>query len=158
VASLLALAVVILPLLYWSGSLGLQTLWVTIGALLFTEAIFAAAFRGRVKSVLESLGTLSIELPTMRELLRIIEREQFSSSKLKTLADHLGQDRPAASRHIRRLLRLIRLVEQRKNECSRIHRFAFCGGRSLRWRSKGGAAFMAPKCLSGSRPWEKLKH
>jgi hypothetical protein len=67
VASLLALAIIILPILYWSGSLGLQTLWVTLGALLFTEAIFAATFRGRVKSVLESLGTPSIELPTMRE-------------------------------------------------------------------------------------------
>jgi hypothetical protein len=116
VAFLLALAVIISPILYWSGFLGLQALWDTLGTLLFAESIFAVTFRGRVKSVLESLGTLSIELPTMRELLQIIEREQFSASKLKSLANHLGEEGPAASGHIRHLLRLIRLVEQRKNE------------------------------------------
>jgi hypothetical protein len=147
VAFLLALATIILPILYWSGSLGLQTLWVTLGALLFTEAIFAATFHDRVKSVLESLGTLSIELPTMRELLQIIEREQFSSSKLKTLADHLGRDRPAASGHIGRLLRLIRLVKQRENEWFAYPSFCILWGTQFamaieRWRRAYGAQML----------------
>jgi hypothetical protein len=147
VAFLLALAVIILPILYWAGSLGLQTLWVSIGALLFTEGVFAVAFRGRVKSVLESLGTLSIELPTMRELLQIIEREQFSSSKLKALADHLGRGRSAASSHIRRLLRFIRLVEQRKNEWFAYPSFCLLWGTQFamaieRWRRLHGAQML----------------
>ncbi len=147
VAFLLALAVIISPILYWSGFLGLQALWETLGALLFTEAIFAVTFRDRVKSVLESLGTLSIELPTMRELLQIIEREQFSSSKLKTLANHLGEDRPAASGHIRHLMRLIRLVEQRKNEWFAYPSFCLLWGTQFamaieRWRRLHGAQML----------------
>jgi len=66
-AFLLGVGVIVPPVLYWSGFLSSQTFWVALSALLFTEAIFACIFRGRVKSILESLGTLSIELPTMRE-------------------------------------------------------------------------------------------
>jgi hypothetical protein len=148
VAFLLALAAILLPILYWSGSLSRQTLWVTLGALLFTEVIFGATFHGRVKAVLESLGTLSIELPTMRELLQIIEREQFSSSKLKRLADHLGQERPAASGQIRRLLRLIRLVKQRENEWFAYPSFCLLWGTQFamaieRWRRAHGAQMLA---------------
>jgi hypothetical protein len=147
VAFLLALAVIISPILYWSGFLGLQAMWATLGTLLFTEAIFAITFRSRVKSVLESLGTLSIELPTMRELLQIIEREQFSSSKLKILANHLGEDRPAASGHIRHLVRLIRLVEQRKNEWFAYPSFCLLWGTQFamaieRWRRLHGAQML----------------
>ena len=148
VAFLLALAAILLPIFYWSGSLSLETLWVTLGALLFTEVIFGATFHGHVKAVLESLGTLSIELPTMRELLQIIEQQQFSSSKLKTLADHLGQERPAASGQIRRLLRLIRLVKQRENEWFAYPSFCLLWGTQFamaieRWRRAHGAQMLA---------------
>lgn len=115
-AFLLALGVVVAPILYWFGFVSLHSLWVTLQVLLFAEAVFAAIFRSRVKSILESLAALSIELPTMRELLQIMEREEFSSAKLKALSDHLGRSRRAASGHIHRLLRLIRLVKQRENE------------------------------------------
>jgi MutS domain V len=145
-AFLLALAVIISPILYWSGFLGLQALWMTLGALLFTETIFAVTFRGRVKSVLESLGTLSIELPTMSELLQIIEREQFSSSKLKTLAGRL-EGSPAPSGHIRHLMRLIVLVEQRKNEWFAYPSFCLLWGTQFamaieRWRRLHGAQML----------------
>ncbi|HEX8882669.1 MAG TPA: hypothetical protein VF749_21660, partial [Candidatus Acidoferrum sp.] len=85
-AFLLAIGVIVPPILFWSGFLSSHIFWVAFSALLFTEAIFAAIFHGRVKSILESLGTLSIELPTMCELLEIMEREQFSSAKLKMLS------------------------------------------------------------------------
>jgi len=115
-ALLLALAVSVSPILYWFGLVSVHTLWVTLQVLLLTEAVFAAIFRSRVKSILGSLDTLSIELPIMRELLRIMEREQFSSAKLKALSDHLGRSTGAASGHIHHLLRLIQLVKQRQNE------------------------------------------
>lgn len=114
-AFLLALAVIIQPVLYWSGFLALHTLWVSLTELLFIEAAFGAIFRSRVKSVLEPLDTLSIELPTMRELLRIMERELFGSAKLKTLGDRLGRNARPSSRLVQGLLRLIRLVKQREN-------------------------------------------
>jgi hypothetical protein len=148
IAFLLALGVITLPILYWSGFLDLQTLWLTLGVLLFTEAAFAVTLRGRVQSVLESLGPLSIELPIMRELLQIIEREQFSSSKLKRLADHLGQGSSAASGHISHLLRLIHLVEQRKNEWFAYPSFCVLWGTQFamaieRWRRLYGNQMLA---------------
>jgi len=115
-AFLLALAVSFSPILYWFGFVSVHTLWVAFQVLLLTEAVFAVVFRSRVKSILESLDTLSIELPIMVELLRIMEREQFYSAKLKGMSDQLGRSRLAASCHIQRLLRLIRLVKQRQNE------------------------------------------
>jgi hypothetical protein len=81
---LLALAVILQPILYWFGFLSVGTLWVSAGTLLFIEAIFAAIFRDRVKATLEPLDSLSIELPTMSELLKIIEQEKFRSAKLKS--------------------------------------------------------------------------
>lgn len=115
-AFLLALAVSVSPILYWFGFVSVHTFWVTLQVLLLTEAVFAVVFRSRVKSILESLDTLSIELPIMLELLRIMEREQFSSAKLKAMSEQLGRSKLAASCHIHRLLRLIRLVKQRQNE------------------------------------------
>ena len=84
ISFLLALAVILQPILYWFGFLSVGTLWVSAGTLLFIEAIFAAIFRDRVKATLEPLDSLSIELPTMSELLKIIEQEKFRSAKLKS--------------------------------------------------------------------------
>ena len=147
VAFLLAIAIVILPFVYWAGHMELHTLWVSLGYVLFTEAIFAVTFRGRVKPVLESLDTLSIELPTMRELLRIMEREPFSAAKLKTLADQLSRSKPIASDEIQRLLRLIRLVKQRENEWFAYPSFFLLWGTQFamtieRWRCLHGAQML----------------
>ncbi len=115
-AFLLALAAIVLPILFWSGLLSLHNLWVYLVALFSIQAIFAGTFRRQVKLVLESLGPLSIELPIVCELLQIVEREQFSSVKLCALARSLACDGSAASSKIRRLQRLIRLVKERENE------------------------------------------
>lgn len=143
-ALLLALAVIIQPILYWAGFLALDTLWANLVKLLFIEAVFAAIFRSQVKSVLEPLDTLSIELPTMRELLRIMERESFTSEKLKAISDRLGSKSRAPSRQIQRLLRLIRLVKQRQNEWFAYPSFCLLWGTQFamaieRWRRRHGA-------------------
>jgi hypothetical protein len=116
VAFLLALSAVALPLLLWSGILGLHDFWVYLVGLFSIQAIFAGSFRSQVKSALEPLGPLSIELPIIRELLQIVERDQFSSEKLSKLARSLARDGMAASSNIRRLQRLIHLVKERENE------------------------------------------
>jgi len=115
-AFLLALAAILFPALFFVHLLDLHNLWVCLGVLLSIHAIFAAAFRRQVRLVLESLGPLSVELPTVCELLHIVEREQFSSVKLRKLAGSLARDGSAASSNIRRLQRLIRLVKERDNE------------------------------------------
>ena len=92
------------------------TCWIYLVALFSIQAIFAGTFRRQVKSVLESLGPLSIELPIVRELLQIVEREQFSSEKLRRLLVPWRAMGSAASSNIRRLQRFIRLVKERENE------------------------------------------
>jgi hypothetical protein len=96
-ALLLALATVVFPTLFLVHLLDLHNLWVCLGVLFSIQAIFAATFRRQVKLVLESLGPLFVELPTVCELLQIVEREQFSSAKLRELARSLARDGPAAS-------------------------------------------------------------
>jgi hypothetical protein len=115
-AFLLALAAVVLPVLLWCSLLGLHDFWIYLVCLFSIQAIFAGTFRGQVKSVLESLGPLSVELPIIRELLQIVERDEFSSEKLRKLARSLARDGSSASSNIRRLQRLIRLVKERENE------------------------------------------
>lgn len=53
VALVLALTVILQPILYWCGVLALNTMWLTLAAVLFVEVILAGIFRGQVKSVLE---------------------------------------------------------------------------------------------------------
>ena len=146
-AFLLGVGVIVPPVLYWSGFLSSQTFWVALSALLFTEAIFACIFRGRVKSILESLGTLSIELPTMRELLQIMEREQFSSAKLKMLSARLAEGGPTASGRIGRLVNLCRLAEQREKEWFAYLSYSLLWGTQFamaidRWRRLHGAQML----------------
>lgn len=112
---LLVPVLVVLPFLYWTGHLNLQNLWISGGAVLSLEAIFAGVFYERVRFIVESVKLLSIELPIVRDLLGIVEREQFSSSKLVALASRLKRDKPAASICVSRLNRLVQLLEQREN-------------------------------------------
>lgn len=112
----LALAALALPLLFWFGLLDLHSLWVCAVSVLAIQGIFALTFRPQVKRVIESIGPLSVELPIVRELLEIVERERFSSTKLRALAASLADDGPAASSEIGHLQRLIRLLKERDNE------------------------------------------
>lgn len=115
-AFLLAITAIALPILYLSSLLVLATLWRSLAVLFIVHAIFAAHFRPRVKSVLDCLGSLSIELPVLRALLQIMEREEFSSPKLVKLADALRGSKTAASGILLRLHRLIRLMKLREDE------------------------------------------
>jgi hypothetical protein len=115
-AFILAIAAITLPILYFSGLLALKALWNGLAVLLFIGLTFASNFRPRIKSVLDSLGSLSIELPTLRALLEIMEREQFSSPKLTELANSLRGSSLSASQILNRLHRLIRLAKLREDE------------------------------------------
>jgi hypothetical protein len=115
-ALLLALAALALPVLFWFGLLDLHNLWVYAASVLAIQSFFALAFRPQVKRVLESMGPLSVELPIVHELLEIVEREPFSSAKLRALAATLAHGGSAASSKIGHLQRLIRLLKERDNE------------------------------------------
>jgi hypothetical protein len=143
VAFMLALTAVAVPILYFSGLLALPTLWNAIVLLFIADVIFAANFRTRIKSVLDSLGSLSIELPVLRALLEIMEREQFSSSKLTELASSLRGSGLSASQTLNRLHRLIRLAKLRDDELLAYPCFCLLWGTQFgmaidRWRRRRG--------------------
>jgi len=146
-AFVLALAAIAAPFLFWSGFVDGRGFWSIFSALLAVDAIFAIALRSRAKVLLESLPTLAIELPILLELLRIAEREQFSSTKLKTMASRLGRSRPAASDQVERLLRLTRLAQQREKEWFAYFSFCLLWGTQFamaieRWRRLHGAQLL----------------
>lgn len=147
VAVVLPLALVIIPILFWLGFLALGNLVSAIELIAAAEFAFGALFRKRVKAILESLPALSVELAAMRELLQIMEREQFSSPKLKALAEQLRHSGLAASIRVRRLLRLITLVRQRDNEFFVYPSLFLMWGTQLtmaidRWRCRYGAQML----------------
>lgn len=142
-AFLLAVAAMVLPILYFSGLLALPTLWNALAVVFVTDIILALNFRSRIKSVLDSLGSLSIELPVLRALLEIMERERFSSPKLTELADSLRGGGLSASRILNRLHRLIRIVKLRDDELLAYPCFCLLWGTQFgmaidRWRRRHG--------------------
>ena len=112
---LLVPVLIALPFFLWAGYLGLQNLWVCLGAVVAVEAIFAALFRTRVRSIIEAVQMPSIELPIICEIIGIIEREKFSSKRLSDLTQRLKSHNYAASSALRRLNRFVRLLDYRDN-------------------------------------------
>jgi hypothetical protein len=143
VAFILAITAVALPILYFFGVIALATLWNALVLLFVADVTFALSFRSRIKSVLDSLGSLSIELPVLRALLKIMESEQFSSPKLTALANSLRGSGLSASQTLNRLHRLIRLAKLRDDELLAYPCFCLlCGtqfGMAIdRWRRRRG--------------------
>ena len=115
-ALLLACSVVSLPILFWTGALALaKTDWLIV-VVLALEGSFAWLFFRQVKIVMESVRLPSIELAIVGELFRILERERFSSPKLVSLGERLRQRGRSASRETARLERLLRLLDQQRND------------------------------------------
>jgi len=137
----LAVATIALPVLYFAGALTLPALWRIVALLFVADGIVALSFRSRVKSVLDSLGSLSIELPVLRALLSIVEHEKFSSPKLANLASSLHGGKLPASQSLLRLYRLVRLVKLRDDELFAYPAFCLLWGTQFamaidRWRSR----------------------
>lgn len=110
-ALLLVLVTVTLPLLYWVGLLGTHGLWLGVRFTVPLEGVFAALFLRRTRSIMESLGPPSSELPIICDLFHILESEHFSAPRLIILANRLKET--SASHNIRRLRRLMNLAKER---------------------------------------------
>jgi hypothetical protein len=104
---------VVIPFLYSFGYVSLHGVWLLIGCWLAFELAFSSLFMGKVQFIMESADSPSAELPIVADLLEVIERERFSSPKLIAITDRIKQPRKAASRDVRRLVRLVRLLRAR---------------------------------------------
>jgi hypothetical protein len=138
-AFLLALAMVLFPILYGLGIIGLHGLWTSMGDVVLIEISFAAIFFQRVRSVDSSVRPLSVELPIVREILKIVRRENFSSAKLVALANRTQE----AGKPVTRLRRLISLLKERDNPHTAYISYFLMSGTQLtmaidRWRQRYG--------------------
>ncbi|HTZ48106.1 MAG TPA: DNA mismatch repair protein MutS [Verrucomicrobiae bacterium] len=146
-AFLLPLLIIATPILYWVALVTVHGLWTCLVFLLCCEAVLAMAFRGQTRATFESLGSLSIELPLIRELLQIMEREQFASSKLRELAGKLRDRGSGASRTIGRLQKMIWFLKLREIDLLAYPLFCLLWGTQFamgveRWRQRHGAAML----------------
>lgn len=84
------------------------------------EAVFALSLRTRVLRFVHAAGDPARGIDLLSDVLRIIEREQFSSASLITLRRALDIDGALPSLQIARLDRLIELLDSRDNVLVRI--------------------------------------
>ncbi len=138
-AAFLALVVILFPILYGLGMIGLHALLIRLGVVAILEILVAAIFFRRMRSIDRSVRPLSVELPIVREILKVMERENFSSKKLVALKNRArGAVAPVA-----RLRRFIRLLKERDNPWTVYFSYPLMSGTQLtmaidRWRGCHG--------------------
>ena len=81
-----------------------------------STAVFARIVSGRVRTVLAAVDRRTHDLVLLSELLRRLERETFESPLLQRLVKSLETDGLAASAQIRRLARLLHLLDYKRNQ------------------------------------------
>jgi hypothetical protein len=143
VGAVLALVVLLFPVIYGIGMIGLHTLFMRLGVVVFLEISVAAIFFRRVRSIDASVRPLSVELPIVREILGIMDRESFSSSSLVALKDRTRE----AGTPITRLRRLIGLLKERDNPWTTYFSYPLMSGTQLtmaidRWRRRYGTQML----------------
>src|SRR5262249_31933016 len=84
--------------------------------ILAIEAIFALSLSQRVRTVLAAVDQRTHDLVLLSELLSRLERESFEAPLLQRLRAALETDGLPASARIRRLARLLHLLDTRKNQ------------------------------------------
>src|ERR1700728_397747 len=139
VAGFLVLVVILLPILYGIGIIGLYALFTRLGVAVLLELSVAAIFFRRVRSIDSSVRPLLVELPIVAEILGIIDRESFSSPTLVALKERTRE----AGKPIARLRLLIALLKERDNPWTAYFSFLLMSGTQLtmavdRWRRRYG--------------------
>lgn len=99
-----------IPFLYWFGHIGLHDVWFSAMVWLAVEGAFAYPFAKRVQLIAESTEPPSVELQILADLLEIIERERVTSPLLVAVAGRVRRAGAPASRQVRRLHRLARIL------------------------------------------------
>jgi len=112
VAALLAAIAVISALLWAATDVGPLPFVATLGA----EAVLAGWLRRRVARVIHAVEQPARDLTLLAELLGRIEQERFGTPRLAQLRAALDTDGVPPSRRIARLVRLIHLLDARRNE------------------------------------------
>ncbi len=107
------------------GALGTAAVWgwlflgigpMPILVVLLLDLAFARLIGGRLRTVLSAVDQRTHDLVLLSELLHRLERETFASPLLKQLVKSLETDELPASAQIRRLARLLHLLDYERNQ------------------------------------------
>lgn len=129
------------------GLLGLIP-WIQAATWISPLIVFHAAvglhFRSRVNRIAERVRPIAFETAILRDGLQLLEQEQFQSAKLRQISERAR----SGFRSIRKLERLLHLLELRNKELFYGPSLALLGGTQLsmaieRWRDKHGPALTA---------------
>jgi hypothetical protein len=142
-AALLVLVVILLPILYGIGVIGLHALITRLSVAVLLELSVAAIFFRRVRSIDSSARPLSLELPIVAEIIGIIDRENFSSPSLVALENRTRE----AGKPFARLRLLIALLKERDNPWTAYVSFLLMSATQLtmavdRWRRRYGTKML----------------
>jgi hypothetical protein len=142
-AALLALVVILFPVLYGLGMIGLHALLIRLSVVAFLEILVAAFSFRRMRSIEASIRPLSVELPIVCEILEVTERENFSSKKLVAFKNRAR----GAAAPVARLRRFTRLLKERDNPWTVYFSYPLMSGTQLtmaidRWRGRYGTQML----------------
>jgi hypothetical protein len=98
------------------GWLFLDTGLLPVMFVLTIEVMFTRAVSARVRNVLTAVDRRTHDLVLLSELLRRLEGERFEAPLLSRLVASLATDGLAASAQIRRLARLLHLLDYKRNQ------------------------------------------
>jgi hypothetical protein len=85
-------------------------------SVLGVEIAFALFYRSRVREVLRTIDEPVRELRVLGAALRRIEKENYSSDRLRALQENLSRGKRRPSQEIAYLIRLVDYMNQRRNE------------------------------------------
>jgi hypothetical protein len=85
-------------------------------AMIVVDAVFMRIVSHKVRTVLAAVDRRTHDLVLLSELLRRLERESFQSTLLKQLVKSLETDGRSASTQIRRLARLLSVLDYQRNQ------------------------------------------
>ena len=114
-AMALALSAIAIPCLYFAHVITLAQLPRFVVYVAAAQVWFATMYRDQVKRVIAWTEPIAVEMPIVREIASLIEREEWKSPRLQGVAARFKQH-GAASVRIARLQRWLWLFEQRDNE------------------------------------------
>jgi hypothetical protein len=83
---------------------------------LLLQGSFALAFRNRVRSVVQAVNRPAHDLALLADVMERLERESFRSPRLTVLKRELERHGRSPARQIRRLHRLVELLQSRENQ------------------------------------------
>lgn len=124
---------------------------IPILSVLIAESCFALFYRSRVRQVLQTIDEPARELRVLGAALGRIEKEKYSSERLRALQENLSKGRRRPSQEIASLIRLVDYLNQRRNEFFAVPSFIMLWGTQFAFAIEGWRYRCGPEIESWLR-------